>query len=98
MRSFTKEEVSGIEKKDLPSLSPQLGNQSRLLGHTAKGIPKSAARLDLAHHIIGVDDTEFDLRLRLKGRDNKEDSREGGKANVKERAPFPHQYPTNRFD
>ena len=79
---FSKEEVTGVEEKDLSPFFSELGNQSRFLGETAKRVPKSAAGLDLAHHIIRINDRELNLGSTLnkrriekqaKGRNQKKD-------------------------
>jgi len=56
---FTEKEISGVEKEKLPPLFFYLGNESGLLGDTAKGISESPTRLDLTHHIIGIEDAEL---------------------------------------
>jgi hypothetical protein len=62
---FSKKEISGVEEKDLSFLFFQLGDKGGLLGDTAKGAPESAAGLDLAHHIVRVNDAELDFRCGL---------------------------------
>jgi hypothetical protein len=54
-----KKEIAGIDKKNFFPLAHQLTDQGCLLGHTAKGVSESPARLHLAHHIIRVDDAEL---------------------------------------
>ena len=56
---FPEKEISGVEKEKLPPLFFYLGNESGLLGDTAKGISESPTRLDLTHHIIGIEDAEL---------------------------------------
>jgi hypothetical protein len=56
---FTKKEISGVEKENLPSLFFYLGNESGFLGDTAKRISESPTRLDLTHHIIRIEDAEL---------------------------------------
>jgi hypothetical protein len=60
-----KKEIAGIDEENFSSLAHHLTDQSCLLGHTAKGIPESPTGLDLAHHIIRVDDAELDFGGRL---------------------------------
>jgi hypothetical protein len=47
LRRFSKEEVSGVEEKDLFPLFFHLGDECGFLGDPAKGISESPARLDL---------------------------------------------------
>jgi hypothetical protein len=61
LKRFSKEEVSGIEEKDLFPLFSYLGNKGRFLGDTAKRTPESPTGFDFTHHIIGIDDRELDL-------------------------------------
>jgi hypothetical protein len=56
-----KKEIAGIDEENFSPLASDLMDQGCLLGHTAKGIPKSPAGLDLAHHVIGVNDAELDF-------------------------------------
>src|SRR4030042_1761870 len=56
---FSKEKVSCVEKKDLCAFLFHFRDQCRFLGDPAKRASKSAAGLDLAHHIIGIDNTEM---------------------------------------
>jgi hypothetical protein len=56
-----KKEIAGIDEENFSPLAHHLTDQGCLLGHTAKGIPESPAGLDLAHHIIRVDDAELDF-------------------------------------
>jgi hypothetical protein len=69
LRRFTKEEVSGVEEKDLSSFFFYLRDKGRFLGNTTKRVPESPAGLDLTHHIIGVDDAELDFGCCLEERD-----------------------------
>jgi hypothetical protein len=71
LKRFSKEEVSGIEEKDLPSLFFYLGDKGRLLGDTAKRAPESPAGFDLTHHIIGIDDAELTFRCGLDERNKR---------------------------
>jgi hypothetical protein len=82
LRRLSEEEVSGIEEKDPSPLFSELGNKGRFLGETAKRVPKSAAGLDLAHHIIRINDGESDfsptenkrgMEKQAKGRNQKKD-------------------------
>jgi hypothetical protein len=68
LRRLSEEEVSGIEEKDPSPLFSELGNKGRFLGETAKRVPKSAAGLDLAHHIIRINDRELNLGSTLNKR------------------------------
>jgi hypothetical protein len=61
LRKFSKKEVSGIEKEDLSPLFFYLQDKGGFLGDTAKRAPESPTGLDLAHHIVGVDDAELDF-------------------------------------
>jgi hypothetical protein len=57
LRKFSKEEVSSVEEKDLSSLFFYLRDKGRFLGETAKRASESPTGLDLAHNIIGVDNS-----------------------------------------
>jgi hypothetical protein len=63
-----KKQIAGIDEENFSPLAHHLTDQGCLLGHTAKGIPESPAGLDLAHHIICVDDAELDFGGRLERR------------------------------
>jgi hypothetical protein len=63
-----KKEVAGIDEENFSSLAHHLADQGCLLGHTAKGVSESPARLHLAHHIIRVDDAKFDFGNSLEQR------------------------------
>ncbi len=70
-RRFSKEKIPGVEEeKPLPFLF-HLGDKRGLLGDTAKRVSESPAGLDLAHHIVRIDDGkrvfEFSLRSRALG-------------------------------
>ena len=65
---LAEEEVTGIEEKEGSALFFQLGDKGRFLGETAKRAPKSAAGLDLAHHIIRINDRELNLGSTLNKR------------------------------
>jgi hypothetical protein len=65
---FSKEEITGVEKENGLSFLFHLIHQGRFLGHTAKGIPKSPAGFNLSHHVIGIDQGEFNLRCGVEGR------------------------------
>jgi hypothetical protein len=71
LRRFSKKKISGVEKEALPPFLFHLGDKSGSLGNTAKRISESAARLDLTHHIIGIEDAElvfgFGLSKRVLG-------------------------------
>jgi hypothetical protein len=56
---FTEKEIPGVEKENLPPLFFYLGNESGLLGDTAKRISESPTRLDLTHYIIRIKDAEL---------------------------------------
>jgi hypothetical protein len=56
---FPEKEISGVEKENLPPFFSYLRNESGSLGNTAKGISESPTRLDLTHHIIGIEDAEL---------------------------------------
>jgi hypothetical protein len=77
LRRFSKEEVAGIEEKDPPTLFSELGDQGRFLGKTAKRIPKSAAGLDFAHHIIRVNDGKLNSGAALNKRGMEEEEQNG---------------------
>jgi hypothetical protein len=68
---FSEKEITGVEKEALPPFLFHLGEKSGSLGNTAKRISESAARLDLTHHIIGIEDAElvfgFGLSKRVLG-------------------------------
>jgi len=65
---FSKEEVSSVEEKGASPFFFYLGDKSRFLGDTTKRAPESPARLDLTHHIIGVNEAEMDFGYCLKER------------------------------
>jgi len=73
LRRLSEEEVSGIEEKDPSPLFSELGNKGRFLGETAKRVPKSAAGLDLAHHIIRINDGDLDFGTPLNKRGMEEE-------------------------
>jgi hypothetical protein len=56
---FTEKEIPGVEKENLPPFFFDLGNKSGFLGNTAKRISESPTRLDLTHHVIGIEDAEL---------------------------------------
>ena len=89
LRRFSKEEVAGIEEKDPPTLFSELGDQGRFLGKTAKGVPKSAAGLDFAHHIIRVNDGKLDPGDTLSKRGAEEEDQD---RNQNEKRPFHLQF------
>ena len=68
LRKFSKEEVTRVEEKDFSPLFFYLGDKSRFLGDTTKRAPKSPARLNLTHCVIGVDKAELDFGCCLKER------------------------------
>jgi hypothetical protein len=70
LRRFSKEKIPGVEEQDLPPLLFHLGDQSGFLGDTAKRVSESAARLDLAHHIICIENAELGLWRRERKRRN----------------------------
>jgi len=57
----SKKEISGVEEEDFPPFLLHLGDKRGFLGNAAKRVSESPARLDLAHHIIRVDDAELGL-------------------------------------
>jgi len=61
LRRFSKKKIPGVEEEDLPPFLFHLGGQSGFLGDTAKRVSESPARLDLAHHIIRIEDAELGL-------------------------------------
>jgi hypothetical protein len=61
LKRFSKEEVPGIKEKKLSPFLFHLENKSGFLGHTAKRVSESPTRLDLTHHIVGVNDAELDF-------------------------------------
>jgi hypothetical protein len=61
LRRFSKKKIPGVKKQDFPPFLSDLGGQSSFLGDTAKGVSESAARLDLTHHIIRIEDAELGL-------------------------------------
>jgi hypothetical protein len=61
LRKFSEKEVSTIKEEKLSPLSSYLDDKARFLGDTAKRIPESPTGLDLTHHIICIDDAEFDF-------------------------------------
>jgi hypothetical protein len=69
LERLTKKEISCVEEKNLFPLFFHLGDQCRFLGDTAKGIPESPARLNLTHHIVGVNDAELCFRGSLERKD-----------------------------
>jgi hypothetical protein len=71
LRRFSKEEVPCVKEKDLPPLFFHLEDKSRFLGDPAKRISESPTRLDLAHHIVSVNDAELNLGCGLVERINK---------------------------
>jgi hypothetical protein len=68
LRKFSKKQISCIQEKDFLPFASQLLNQRCFLGDTAKRASESSAGLDLAHHIVGVDDAELDLRCGMEER------------------------------
>jgi hypothetical protein len=71
LRRLSKKEIPCVEKENLPPFLFHLGNKSSFLGHTAKRVSESPTRLDLTHHIIGIEDAElvfgFGLSKRVLG-------------------------------
>jgi hypothetical protein len=61
LEGLTKKEISCIEEKDFSTLLFYLRDKSGFLGHTAKRVSESSTRLDLTHHIVGVNDAELDF-------------------------------------
>jgi len=61
LRRFSKKKIPGVEEEDLPPCLLNLGGQSGFLGDTAKRVPESPAWLDLAHHVIRIEDAELGL-------------------------------------
>jgi hypothetical protein len=61
-------EIAGIDEENFSPLAHHLMDQGFLLGHTAKGVPKSPTGFHFAHHIIRVDDAELDFGGRLERR------------------------------
>jgi len=64
LRKFSKEEISGVQKKNFFVFFFYLRDERGFLGNTTKRAPESAAGFYLAHHIVGVDDAEMDFGLR----------------------------------
>jgi hypothetical protein len=58
LRRFSKEKIPCIEEKDFSPFFFYLGNESRFLGNTTKRVPKSPARFNLPHDVIGVNHAE----------------------------------------
>jgi hypothetical protein len=58
---FRKKRFPVVEEEDFPPFLLHLGDQRGFLGNAAKRGSESAARLDLAHHIIRIDDAELSL-------------------------------------
>jgi len=69
LEGLAKKEISCVEKKGLFPSFFYLGDQGGFLGYTAKRIPESSTRFDLAHYIIGVNDAELCLRCSLEAKD-----------------------------
>jgi hypothetical protein len=61
LRRHSKKEIPGVEEEDFPPFLPHLGDKRGFLGNAAKRVSESPARLDLAHHIIRIDDAELGL-------------------------------------
>jgi hypothetical protein len=61
LRRFSKKKIPGVEEEDLRPLLFYLGDKSGFLGNTAKTVSESSTRLDLAHHIIRIEDAELGL-------------------------------------
>ena len=61
LRKLSKKEIPGVEEEDLPPSLFDLGDQRGFLGDPTKRVSKSPTRLDLAHHIIRVEDAELGL-------------------------------------
>jgi hypothetical protein len=61
LRGLPKQEISGVEEKEFLSFFPELVDERRFLGDTAKRIPESPAGLNFTHHIIGVDDAPLNF-------------------------------------
>jgi len=58
---FSEKKIPGVEEEDLLPCLLDLGGQRRFLGDTAKRVSESPTRLDLAHHIIRIEDAKLDL-------------------------------------
>jgi hypothetical protein len=65
LRRSSKKKISGVEKKDVLPFLSDLGDESGFLGDTAKRGSESPAGLDLAHHVVCIDDAELILALGL---------------------------------
>ena len=63
LRRQSKKEISGVEEEDFSPFFFHLGDQRGFLGNAAKRVSESPARLDLAHHIVRVDDAELCFRV-----------------------------------
>jgi hypothetical protein len=61
LRRFSKEKIPGVEEQDFRPFLFHLGGESGFLGDTAKRVSESAARFNLAHHIICIEDAESGL-------------------------------------
>jgi len=96
LRGFPKKEISCIEEEDLSPLFFHLGDQGGLLGDPAKRISESPAGLNLAHHIIGINDAEMDFRCSEKRRGVNEILNTDG--NEEDRKNFPFHYGGSSFE
>ena len=61
LRGLSEKKIPGVEEEDLPPSLFDLGDQRGFLGDPTKRVSKSPTRLDLAHHIIRVEDAELGL-------------------------------------
>jgi len=68
LRRFSKKEISGIKKEDLPPLFFYLGDKGGFLGDTTKRTSESPTGFDFAHHIICVNDAELGFGRRVEQR------------------------------
>jgi len=66
--NFSKEEVSSVDEKGASPFFFYLGYIIRFDAATTERAPESPARLDLTHHIIGVNEAEMDFGYCLKER------------------------------
>jgi len=71
LRRFSKKKIPGVEEENLPPRLLHLGDQGGFLGDTAMRVSESPTRLDLAHHIVRIEDAELGLGRRERERKNR---------------------------
>jgi len=59
LRRFSKKKISSVKEKDILPFLLHLGDEGGFLGNTAKRVPESPTGLNLAHHIVRIEDAEL---------------------------------------